>query len=79
MNNGKNGKNGKNKSGSSNDKIIHNHSQISKPAYEPGNPLQVINWMSQSARKYSTISIGLSTRRITMIVQVHQLLRMGKT
>ena len=35
----------------------HDHSKVSKPAYEPANPLQVINWMSQAARKYSTISI----------------------
>ena len=31
--------------------------EISSPAYEPANPMQVINWMSQAARKYSTISI----------------------
>jgi S-(hydroxymethyl)glutathione dehydrogenase / alcohol dehydrogenase len=35
----------------------HDHSKVSKPAYEPANPLQVINWMCQAARKYSTISI----------------------
>jgi S-(hydroxymethyl)glutathione dehydrogenase/alcohol dehydrogenase len=37
--------------------IGHDHSKVSKPAYEPANPLQVINWMCQAARKYSTISI----------------------
>lgn len=30
---------------------------MANPAYEPANPLQVINWMCQAARKYSTISI----------------------
>lgn len=30
---------------------------MSNPAYEPANPLQVINWICQAARKYSTISI----------------------
>lgn len=41
--------NGKNKG--------HDHSKVSDPAYEPSNPLQIINWMCQTARKYSTISI----------------------
>jgi S-(hydroxymethyl)glutathione dehydrogenase / alcohol dehydrogenase len=27
------------------------------PAYQPADPLQVFNWMSQAARKYSTISV----------------------
>jgi threonine dehydrogenase-like Zn-dependent dehydrogenase len=31
--------------------------KVSKPACEPANPLQVINWICQAARKYSTISI----------------------
>ena len=35
----------------------HDHSKVSNPAYEPANPLQIINWMCQIARKYSTISI----------------------
>jgi S-(hydroxymethyl)glutathione dehydrogenase / alcohol dehydrogenase len=35
----------------------HDHSKVSNPAYEPSNPLQIINWMCQAARKYSTISI----------------------
>lgn len=37
--------------------IKHDHSEVSDPAYEPTNPLQVINWMCQAARKYSTLSI----------------------
>lgn len=37
--------------------LKHDHSEVSNPAYEPANPLQVINWMSQAARKYSVISI----------------------
>ena len=32
-------------------------SRVFNPAYEPANPLHVINWMCQIARKYSTISI----------------------
>ena len=35
----------------------HDHSKISNPAYEPANPLQVITWMCQSARRFSTLSI----------------------
>jgi S-(hydroxymethyl)glutathione dehydrogenase / alcohol dehydrogenase len=35
----------------------HDHAKISDPAYEPINPLQVITWMCQVARKYSTLSI----------------------
>ena len=35
----------------------HDHSKVSKPAYEPGNPLQIITWMCQAAKKYSAISI----------------------
>jgi S-(hydroxymethyl)glutathione dehydrogenase / alcohol dehydrogenase len=35
----------------------HDHSKVSNPAYEPANPLQVITWMCQTARKYSTIAI----------------------
>jgi len=42
--------------GSNNNKG-HDHSRVSNPAYEPANPLQVINWMCQTAKKYSTISI----------------------
>ena len=36
-----NGSNGRSKSG-------HDHSKVSKPAYEPANPLQVINWICQA-------------------------------
>ncbi|MGC1132315.1 MAG: alcohol dehydrogenase catalytic domain-containing protein, partial [Nitrososphaeraceae archaeon] len=45
-----NGSNSRSKSG-------HDHSKVSNPAYEPANPLQVIHWICQAARKYSTISI----------------------
>jgi S-(hydroxymethyl)glutathione dehydrogenase / alcohol dehydrogenase len=41
----------------SNNSKGHDHSKLSNPAYEPANPLQVINWMCQATRKYSTISI----------------------
>ncbi len=36
---------------------IHDHSRVSDPAYEPSNPLQVIQWITQVARKYSTAAI----------------------
>jgi S-(hydroxymethyl)glutathione dehydrogenase / alcohol dehydrogenase len=49
--------NGGNSSGSTNNNSRHDYSRVSNPAYEPANPLQVINWMCQIARKYSTISI----------------------
>ena len=35
----------------------HDHSKVRIPAYQPMNPIQVITWMSQIAKKYSTISI----------------------
>jgi S-(hydroxymethyl)glutathione dehydrogenase / alcohol dehydrogenase len=40
-----------------NGSIKHDHSEISDPAYEPANLFQVINWMCQAARKYSTLLI----------------------
>jgi S-(hydroxymethyl)glutathione dehydrogenase/alcohol dehydrogenase len=55
---GSNGSGDGSGSGNNNRKNIgHDHSKVSNPAYEPANPLQVINWMCQAARKYSTISI----------------------
>jgi len=41
----------------SSDKLSHDHSQVTLPAYQPVNPLQVITWMCEVAKKYSTISI----------------------
>lgn len=35
----------------------HDHSKVNLPAYQPANPMQVITWMSQIAKKYTTISI----------------------
>ena len=35
----------------------HDHSKVALPAYQPVNPLQVITWMCQIAKKYSTVSI----------------------
>jgi len=35
----------------------HIHAQVSNPAYEPQNPMQVMNWISQAARKYSTVGV----------------------
>lgn len=43
--------------GKNNNNQNHDHSKVSKPAYEPGNPLQIITWMCQAAKKFSTISI----------------------
>lgn len=40
-----------------NNNLHHNHSTLSNPAYNPLNPLQVITWMAQVAKKYSTVSI----------------------
>ena len=36
---------------------VHDHSKVSDPIYEPANPVQVLDWMCQSARKYSTFSV----------------------
>jgi S-(hydroxymethyl)glutathione dehydrogenase/alcohol dehydrogenase len=36
---------------------VHDHSKVSDPIYEPVNPIQVLDWMCQSARKYSTLSV----------------------
>jgi len=41
----------------SNKSINHDHTKITNPEYNPVNPLQVITWMAQVAKKYSTISI----------------------
>lgn len=41
----------------SSDKLSHAHSQVTLPAYQPVNPLQVITWMCEVAKKYSTVSI----------------------
>jgi S-(hydroxymethyl)glutathione dehydrogenase / alcohol dehydrogenase len=30
---------------------------VSNPAYEPANPLQIINWICKSAQKHSTVGI----------------------
>jgi S-(hydroxymethyl)glutathione dehydrogenase/alcohol dehydrogenase len=38
-------------------KNIHDHSQISDPAHEPANPLQVISWICEIAKKNSTAAI----------------------
>ncbi|MGA9153651.1 MAG: hypothetical protein WBZ36_23975, partial [Candidatus Nitrosopolaris sp.] len=35
----------------------HDHKGVSNPAYDPPNPLQVITWITQAARKYSTVGI----------------------
>ena len=46
--------------GSGNDNTsggIHDHSKVSDPIYEPANPIQVLDWMCQSARKFSTLSV----------------------
>ena len=41
----------------SSDKLSSDHSQVTLPAYQPANPLQVITWMCEVAKKYSTVSI----------------------
>ncbi len=35
----------------------HDHSKVNLPAYQPTNSMQIITWMSQIAKKNSTISI----------------------
>ena len=56
--NGNSDSNNKNNdSGSNNSNGIHDHSKVTNPIYEPANPIQVLEWMCQSARKYSTLSI----------------------
>ncbi len=37
--------------------ILIQRTKITNPEYNPVNPLQVITWMAQVAKKYSTISI----------------------
>jgi S-(hydroxymethyl)glutathione dehydrogenase / alcohol dehydrogenase len=54
---GGNGDRSRGGKGNNNNNKGHDHSNVSNPAYEPGNPLQVITWMCQAAKKYSTISI----------------------
>jgi S-(hydroxymethyl)glutathione dehydrogenase/alcohol dehydrogenase len=36
---------------------MHDHSKVSDPIYEPANPIQVLEWMCQCARKFSTLSV----------------------
>lgn len=48
---------GNNSNNSSISGEVHDHSKVSDPIYEPANPVQVLDWMCQSARKYSTLSI----------------------
>src|SRR5215217_6167659 len=59
--NGSRGRGGKrsssNNNNTHNNNKGHDHSRVSNPAYELGNPLRVITWMCQTAKKYSTISI----------------------
>ena len=33
----------------------HDHPRVSNPAYEPANPLQVINWICQTAKKILSV------------------------
>lgn len=35
----------------------HDHAKVADPAYEPLNPLQVIQWISKAARKFSTVGV----------------------
>jgi S-(hydroxymethyl)glutathione dehydrogenase/alcohol dehydrogenase len=42
---------------SNNKTLGHDHSKVALPAYQPVNPVQVITWMCQIAKKYSTVSI----------------------
>ena len=46
----------------------HDHSKVSKPAYEPGNPLQIITWMCKLQRNrygsaYDQFPLGLLFNR----------------
>jgi S-(hydroxymethyl)glutathione dehydrogenase / alcohol dehydrogenase len=36
---------------------MHDHSKVSDPIYEPANSIQVLEWMCQCARKFSTLSV----------------------
>jgi S-(hydroxymethyl)glutathione dehydrogenase / alcohol dehydrogenase len=36
---------------------MHYHSKVLDPIYEPANPIQVLEWMYQCARKLSTLSV----------------------
>lgn len=47
-----------NSSNNSNSSVgVHDHSKVSNPVYDPPNPIQVLEWMCQVARKYSTLSV----------------------
>jgi S-(hydroxymethyl)glutathione dehydrogenase/alcohol dehydrogenase len=35
----------------------HNHNEVKKPSWEPHNPVQVLTWISQAARKFSTAGV----------------------
>lgn len=52
-----NGGSSNNSTGTRTGEGVHDHSKVSDPIYEPHNPIQVLEWMCQSAKKYSTLSI----------------------
>jgi len=35
----------------------HDHARVANPAYDPPVPMQVLTWISQTARKFSTVSV----------------------
>lgn len=49
--------NGNNSASNNSGNGVHDHSKVSDPIYEPANPVQVLEWMCQSARKYSILSV----------------------
>jgi len=73
---GNNAKTQRNKSSSNQN---HDHSKVSKPAYEPGNPLQIITWMCQAAKKFSTENIDSSNVLLKSIMSNYcTLLKQGE-
>lgn len=35
----------------------HNHARVENPSLDPQNPVQVLTWISEAARKFSTVGI----------------------
>ena len=50
----------------------HDHSRVSNPAYESANPLKVINWICQTAKKNTIGDAGIEFLEKNILLYHHQ-------
>jgi S-(hydroxymethyl)glutathione dehydrogenase / alcohol dehydrogenase len=50
----------------------HDHSRVSNPAYESANPLQVINWICQTAKKILSVMQELNFSKNILLYQYQE-------